>query len=90
MSSRFAAAAAAGLQAIESPSDHYDRTPEAVAALRQAAGVACALINTPRGDWAGGERGLAALPGRVRPKEEEEEDEEEEEEVVVEEEEELE
>lgn len=62
---RFAAAAAAGFTAVESPFEHYDQTPEAAAALATAAGVECVLINTPKGNWEQGERGLAAVPGRV-------------------------
>jgi hydroxypyruvate isomerase len=60
---RFAAAAAAGFEAVEVlfPFDH---DPKALAAEREAHGLAMALINLPNGDAAKGERGLAALPGR--------------------------
>jgi hydroxypyruvate isomerase len=59
---RFAAAAAAGFRGVEYlfPYEH-----EAVD-LRdrlQEAGLTQALYNTPPGDWAGGERGMAAMPG---------------------------
>ena len=60
---RFAAAADAGFNAVEflfpyahSPGDISDRL--------QANGLTQALFNLPPGDWAVGERGLAALPGR--------------------------
>ena len=60
---RIQAAAAAGFQAIEC------QFPYEVAAgeLRQRladAGVELILLNTPPGDFAAGERGLAGLPGR--------------------------
>jgi len=60
---RFAAAAACGFQAVEFLFP-YDETVEAVAAARAAAGVEVALFNLFPGDFAGGERGLAALAGR--------------------------
>ncbi|MFO1338743.1 MAG: TIM barrel protein [Burkholderiaceae bacterium] len=42
----------------------YEWPAAELAARRAEAGVAWVLINTPPGDWAAGERGLAALPGR--------------------------
>jgi len=60
---RFDAAARCGFKAVEFlfPYDH----PPAVIAERLAQnGLSLALFNTVAGDWAGGERGLAALPGR--------------------------
>lgn len=60
---RFAAAAACGFRAVEFLFPYEERV-EAVAAARQAAGVAVALFNLPAGDFAAGERGLAAVPGR--------------------------
>jgi hydroxypyruvate isomerase len=60
---RFAAAAAAGFEAVEFlfPYEHP------AAELRRRlddAGLKQALFNAPPGDWAAGERGLACLPGR--------------------------
>jgi hydroxypyruvate isomerase len=60
---RFDAARRAGFEAVEFlfPYEHP------VAELRrrlQANGLTQVLFNAPPGDWAGGERGLAALPGR--------------------------
>ncbi|MEO1193941.1 MAG: 2-oxo-tetronate isomerase [Pseudomonadota bacterium] len=60
---RFAAAAACGFKGVEFLFP-YEESPEAVAAAREAAGVDVALFNLPAGDFAGGERGLAALAGR--------------------------
>jgi hydroxypyruvate isomerase len=62
---RFAAAARAGFKAAEFlfPYEH------AAAELRRRlddSGLVQALFNAPPGDWAAGERGLAALPGRQR------------------------
>jgi len=60
---RFAAAARAGFKAVEFlfPYEHP------AAELRRRLddnGLVQALFNAPPGDWAGGERGLASLPGR--------------------------
>ncbi len=60
---RFAAAAAAGFEAVEFLFP-YDHPAEVVAGRLQAAGLVQALFNLPPGDWAAGERGIAALPGR--------------------------
>jgi hydroxypyruvate isomerase len=60
---RFAAAADAGFRAVEFLFP-YDHAPEAVAAAAERAGVAVVLFNLPPGDWAAGDRGLAAVPGR--------------------------
>ena len=60
---RFDAAAKAGFTGVEFlfPYDY----PAAELKSRLAAnGLTQALFNMPPGDWAGGERGLAALPGR--------------------------
>jgi hydroxypyruvate isomerase len=62
---RFAAAAKAGFKAVEfhCPSDY----PAAdVAGWLKENGLVNALFNLPPGDWAGGERGIASLPGRER------------------------
>ena len=42
----------------------YDHAPEALAACLQASDLTQVLFNLAPGDWAAGERGLAALPGR--------------------------
>ncbi|MCB9946625.1 MAG: hydroxypyruvate isomerase family protein [Rhodospirillaceae bacterium] len=60
---RFAAAQAAGFGAVEFLFP-YDHPADTVAGRLKAAGLQQALFNLPPGDWAGGERGLAALPGR--------------------------
>jgi hydroxypyruvate isomerase len=60
---RFAAAADCGFTAVEYLFP-YDHPAEVVAERLQAAGLAQALFNMPPGDWAAGERGMAALPGR--------------------------
>jgi hydroxypyruvate isomerase len=60
---RIAAAAAAGFEAIECQFP-YEVAPEDLAAALAAAGVRLVLLNTPPGDFAAGERGLAGLPGR--------------------------
>lgn len=60
---RIAAAARAGFEAIELHWP-YDHAPEAIAAACNAHGVRLLGTNTPRGDVAAGEFGLAALPGR--------------------------
>ena len=60
---RFEAAARAGFKGVEFLFP-YDHTPEEVAAALERNRLQPALFNTVPGDWAGGERGLAALPGR--------------------------
>ena len=60
---RFAAAADAGFSAVEFLFP-YDHPPEAIAARLAAHGLDLALFNLPPGDWAAGDRGIAALPGR--------------------------
>ena len=60
---RFAAAAACGFKAVEYLSP-YEHPPEVIAAQLNRHGLAQALFNMPPGDWAAGERGTAALPGR--------------------------
>jgi hydroxypyruvate isomerase len=59
---RVAAAQAAGFAHVEMQFP-YGHVPSLSAALA-ATGVAMVLVNAPPGDWAAGERGLAALPGR--------------------------
>lgn len=60
---RFAAAADAGFQAVEYLFP-YDHPPEAIAEKLERHRLTQALFNMPPGDWAAGDRGLAALPGR--------------------------
>lgn len=60
---RFAAASRAGFTAVECLFP-YDHPPEAIAAQLADHRLTLALFNLPPGDWAAGERGLAALPGR--------------------------
>lgn len=59
---RFAAAARAGFKGVEFLFP-YDFPEEALAERLQANGLTQALFNMPPGDWDGGQRGLAALPG---------------------------
>ncbi len=61
---RFGAAAKAGFRAVEFLFP-YDHPPEAISAALQAHGLKQALFNLPPGDWAKGERGLAALSDRA-------------------------
>ena len=60
---RFAAAAADGFQGVEYLFP-YAWQPEELKALLEQHGLQQVLFNAPPGDWDGGERGLAALPGR--------------------------
>jgi hydroxypyruvate isomerase len=60
---RFAAAARDGFPAVEYLGP-YAEPKHKVAETLAANGLAQALFNVPSGDWAGGERGIAALPGR--------------------------
>ena len=60
---RFAVAAKAGFKAVEFLFP-YDYAPAEVAAWLQKYGLKNALFNMPPGDFAGGERGIASLPGR--------------------------
>ena len=60
---RFDAAAAAGFAAVEYLFP-YDYDAEAIAERLKRNGRVQALFNLPAGDWANGERGIAALPGR--------------------------
>ena len=60
---RFDAAARAGFKAVEFLFP-YDHPPEVIAEHLERNRLTLALFNTVAGDWAGGERGLAALPGR--------------------------
>jgi hydroxypyruvate isomerase len=60
---RFAAAAAAGFEAVEIQFP-YEFEGIALSRAAHAAGVEVVLINLPAGDWSKGERGIACLPGR--------------------------
>ena len=61
---RFAAAADAGFAAVEYLFP-YAHEPDEIAARLQRHGLTQALFNLAPGDWAKGERGIAALPERV-------------------------
>ncbi len=60
---RIDAASKAGFKAVECQFP-YEVPSDAMKAALDAAGQHLVLINTPPGDFAAGERGLAALPGR--------------------------
>lgn len=60
---RFAAAAAAGFEAVEYLFP-YDHAPAEIARRLTDAGLQQVLFNAPPGDWEHGERGIAAIPGR--------------------------
>ena len=61
---RFGAAAAAGFEAVEFLFP-YEHPAEEIADRLSEHGLTQALFNLPPGDWAAGERGIAALPDRV-------------------------
>ncbi|OJU09372.1 MAG: hydroxypyruvate isomerase [Caulobacterales bacterium 68-7] len=60
---RFAAAADAGFKAVEFLFP-YEHSPDEIARRLADNSLELALFNLPPGDWAAGERGLAALPDR--------------------------
>ncbi|GAB3628887.1 hydroxypyruvate isomerase [Pandoraea terrae] len=60
---RFAAAARDGFRAVEYLFPYEYPAAEIARRLRES-GLTQALFNLPPGDWAAGERGIAALPGR--------------------------
>ena len=60
---RFEAAAKAGFKAVEFLFP-YDFTPEEISGKLKANGLSQALFNLPPGDWAAGDRGFAAVPGK--------------------------
>jgi hydroxypyruvate isomerase len=60
---RIGAAAAAGFKSVEFLFP-YEHPADDIAARLRASGVANVLFNAPPGNWAQGERGIAALPGR--------------------------
>jgi hydroxypyruvate isomerase len=60
---RFAAAARDGFEAVEFLFP-YEYEPAELAARLRDNGLQQVLFNGPPGDWTGGERGMASLPGR--------------------------
>lgn len=60
---RFEAAADNGFKAVEFLFP-YEHRPEEIAERIQRHGLEIALFNMPPGNWAAGERGMAAIPGR--------------------------
>jgi hydroxypyruvate isomerase len=60
---RFDLAAAQGFRAVECVFP-YEHDPAELRRRLAANGLQLLLFNTPAGNWAGGERGLACLPGR--------------------------
>ena len=60
---RFAAAARAGFEAVEFLFP-YEVPEEEISGVLHTSRVQNVLFNLPPGDWARGERGIAALPGR--------------------------
>ena len=62
---RFAAAKAQGFKAVEFMFP-YDYPAQDLRAQLDKHGLALVLFNTAQGNWAAGERGIAAIPGRER------------------------
>ena len=60
---RFAAARAAGFEAVEFPAP-YDHPPEAIAERLRENNLQCILFNLPMGDRAKGDVGIGCRPGR--------------------------
>lgn len=60
---RFAAAARAGFKGVEFLFP-YDHPADEIRSRLDANGLEQVLFNAPPGDWGGGERGTASLPGR--------------------------
>lgn len=60
---RFAACARDGFRAVEFLFP-YEHAAAEIRARLDGNGLVQALFNAPPGDWAAGERGMAALPGR--------------------------
>src|SRR6185437_8997197 len=60
---RFAAAAACGFKGVEFLFP-YEYSAEEIGARLKQHRLTQALFNLPPGDWAKGERGMAAIPGR--------------------------
>src|ERR1700751_5596382 len=62
---RFEAAARSGFKAVEFLFP-YQFSPADIASRLRATGLTAVLFNLPPGDFAKGERGIAALPGREK------------------------
>jgi 2-dehydrotetronate isomerase len=62
---RFEAAAKSGFKAVEFLFP-YQSSPTEIASRLRATGLTAVLFNLPPGDFAKGERGIAALPGREK------------------------
>jgi hydroxypyruvate isomerase len=62
---RFGLAAKAGFKGVEFKDPFAYRKEDVVRAVRDCA-LEPVLFNMPAGDWAGGERGIACIPGRER------------------------
>ena len=62
---RFAAARAAGFEAVEFLFPYEFPAAEIAMRLKDN-GLAQVLFNAPPGDWANGERGMACIPGRAQ------------------------
>ena len=60
---RFAAARAAGFEAVEFPSP-YEHPAESIAERLESNGLRCILFNLPSGDMSRGDFGIACRPGR--------------------------
>src|SRR5690348_4913664 len=60
---RFARAAQAGFRGVEILFP-YEFSPDDIAQQLQSNQLQNVLFNMPPGDWSGGERGLASIPGR--------------------------
>ena len=60
---RYDAAAKSGFEGVEALLP-YEARAEDIAARLRANGLQQVLLNTPSGNWDGGERGIASLPGR--------------------------
>ena len=60
---RFAAAAEAGFEAVEFLFP-YEHAAEEIAIRLERNGLVLVNFNMPPGDWAAGDRGMAAIPGR--------------------------
>lgn len=61
---RYRSAREAGFNAVECLFP-YEEEAESIASVLAETGMKQVLFNAPPGDWAAGERGIAALPGRV-------------------------
>jgi hydroxypyruvate isomerase len=62
---RIGAAAKSGFRGVEFMSPYEEKASDIAARLRDH-GQTQVLFNLPSGNWAGGERGIAILPDRVK------------------------